>query len=789
MHKFNFLLIPFIFLAASCNRGNSIPVPDKPEDPFNVQISCVNGVLDGGFITSPSYTCSVSGQHTLFMVETSIDGRKDSKHHFVNDGVYENMPVNIKIPDDCLDYGSHVFTTHVTSRLDNSVVTRIDTLHIKGRPLTSVTYRLQPVNRILDNMGVSKMFPEQDMSIGISVVPSTAPLRCEIRNSDPRVLVTDNDTYILHDGRLEIPCSVTNRDSGSATLDITLFNGDEKYPFRHTFSVGDLAVSCNPVIDTVSTGDNPVLRFENVMAAHGHRYSVKVTEADGRVACEKGSLSFEELASFREELDVYDNISLGEKRVFVLIRDLDINTQDEYTVLYFVDESPKFGYDVSVSDVFARQVPVVSLNLTFGPQEDLYSIIVTEDAGGIVYQRNSISGKSLAAGFLFEANVSDRQTEGVHYLTVKMSNDNTGRSVTQRVSYNLMPIIDLSCVDFISGQPMARETANCYVVRREGYYRFPLVYGNAITGGKEAPESYTTLGTQSDDLFVDAFGNSITSPYIIPESPSTRVSAELLWCDDMLDQIGIEDIEIIDNDIFFRCTRMEINAVIALKFDDVIVWSWHIWCTEKGFATEEVDGMEILNRNLGETVDEVSLLYQWGRKDPFSTALFNRKIGNDYVIGTFSPSRCRYSDLIQCPHLFTCKEYMPNAYFCAWNSNAGGDAVKTIYDPCPAGFRVADKGLFGNRDGMMLITETPEGFYYRRNPGDNDGIFIPKTKKIVSRQGTGSAYIVEADSYSIWYNEDSATRGTQNRLGAEVFFSGTVTSFSSLTALTIRPIK
>ena len=55
------------------------------------------------------------------------------------------------------------------------------------------------------------------------------------------------------------------------------------------------------------------------------------------------------------------------------------------------------------------------------------------------------------------------------------------------------------------GGQAARSTANCYVISAPGYYRIPLVYGNAITGGEDNTKSYIcnrpTPHPFSEDLF------------------------------------------------------------------------------------------------------------------------------------------------------------------------------------------------------------------------------------------------------------------------------------------------
>ncbi len=85
------------------------------------------------------------------------------------------------------------------------------------------------------------------------------------------------------------------------------------------------------------------------------------------------------------------------------------------------------------------------------------------------------------------------------------------------------------------------------------------------------------------------------------------------------------------------------NAVVALKVDDTVYWSWHIWVTDnpengvtysQGFETDadmmafEVKYMDrnlgaVSNTFIGENWDKSGgLMYEWGRKDPFPPLVY-----------------------------------------------------------------------------------------------------------------------------------------------------------------------
>lgn len=201
------------------------------------------------------------------------------------------------------------------------------------------------------------------------------------------------------------------------------------------------------------------------------------------------------------------------------------------------------------------------------------------------------------------------------------------------------------------------------------------------------------------------------------------------------------------------------NAVIKAKnASGVTVWSWHIWVSEYvpiglnqksitsdatrtkaietaqnatqggmvhvygGVSWTRSDGSfyrnVIMDRNLGATkagtqtnrldgVRTLGLLYQGGRKDPFFSTADGTKneiktIYDGYgkevsLIKTKSGVLAGYQTVVQNPLTFFCRTggsylftNMPNAW--------GPEGVKTIHDPCPAGWKVPDKQSF-EKDG------------------------------------------------------------------------------------------
>ena len=176
---------------------------------------------------------------------------------------------------------------------------------------------------------------------------------------------------------------------------------------------------------------------------------------------------------------------------------------------------------------------------------------------------------------------------------------------------------DLSFRDVYGVTYSTRETANCYVVRGQGYYKFPAVYGNAIMNGVANSAAYTgkpsTLPEYSTNIlqtFLRHDNNPISGPWI-KDNGITIASASLVWQDA---PSLISDVSFDSDYIYFNVQgNQEGNAVIAVKdASGNVVWSWHIWCVSNpdselstvcldvnpDFVTD-VDHNHVLHSNLG----------------------------------------------------------------------------------------------------------------------------------------------------------------------------------------------
>ncbi|UEA99767.1 fimbrillin family protein [Prevotella melaninogenica] len=315
-----------------------------------------------------------------------------------------------------------------------------------------------------------------------------------------------------------------------------------------------------------------------------------------------------------------------------------------------------------------------------------------------------------------------------------------------------------------NGGDAIQNTANSYLISAPGYYRIPLVYGNAVKGGTTNESSYKTAHTGTDILsnFKDHLGNDITTPYInVQNASNPATQASIVWMDQ---QALVDGLSVTNNGdksfVNFHVSAANIkngNAVIAVKSaDGTIMWSWHLWFDHSdalstiACTNHEGDNFKVTKNILGYTIykwkstsyesprvarmkieQEVgngakksayititqspyaereysTALYQFGRKDAFPgtntlyESTFVENGGNNISI----------VNAIQNPGTFYTdgnKWDTEYRYFNLWSmqttsqTDVSKTLIKTIYDPCPVGFSMPPLKTFS---GVTITGKT-----------------------------------------------------------------------------------
>ena len=258
----------------------------------------------------------------------------------------------------------------------------------------------------------------------------------------------------------------------------------------------------------------------------------------------------------------------------------------------------------------------------------------------------------------------------------------------------------------------AAATANCYIISQGGSYCLLVTKGNQ--------PSNLLHSTESASLLWETFGTSV--------APSVG---------DLIKSVSYKD-----GYIAFQTadTFKEGNAVIAAKdANGTILWSWHIWMTDQpqGQVYNNNAGT-MMDRNLGATsatpgdVGALGLLYQWGRKDPFlgsssfsSTTITKSTITWPSAVST-SSSRGTVDYVTSHPTTFVAASSSPYDWHYSSRDNTlwtTSSSPKSIYDPCPAGWRVPD----GGSNGVWTKAGFDDTTYDSTNEGISFSISSPST--------------------------------------------------------------
>ena len=159
------------------------------------------------------------------------------------------------------------------------------------------------------------------------------------------------------------------------------------------------------------------------------------------------------------------------------------------------------------------------------------------------------------------------------------------------------------------------------------------------------------------------------------------------------------------------------NAVIAVYSGENctgdILWSWHIWKPSTAVVDQKYsDTYTLMDRNLGACFalntgnvnGSSGAYYQWGRKDPFVTAANSGAISVKNAQYTIASTTTTIDGAVKNPATFSAtnngdgSDWLTTANTKLWGTS------KTIYDPCPAGYRVADQNAF--KDNLTTLSST-----------------------------------------------------------------------------------
>ena len=299
------------------------------------------------------------------------------------------------------------------------------------------------------------------------------------------------------------------------------------------------------------------------------------------------------------------------------------------------------------------------------------------------------------------------------------------------------------------------------------------------------------------------------------------ISARMLW---ESDSKVVENVLYADSRISFSTGNARGNAVIGL-FDitDNCIWSWHIWSVDydpASTAQTYVSGAVFMDRNLGAITTDCTqpasrgLYYQWGRKDPFIhpascnsyepervvyTEGFAFNVSYPRNAGTESPydvmtvewsiahpttfmSDAMYEDWEEWTSVV---DWLYNHHPNLWgnvttsNNNISKVSLKSIYDPCPVGWKVPSPEDFVGIERVSQSSPYYVTIHYNGNRTTNipiGGTFVDTrfmNNGQLGRLYTNAPYYMFWGTYGCRYGDISCT--------SIIFSTGSVPSFIDTT--------
>lgn len=370
-------------------------------------------------------------------------------------------------------------------------------------------------------------------------------------------------------------------------------------------------------------------------------------------------------------------------------------------------------------------------------------------------------------------------------------------------------------------EPVAGQPSNCYMINAAKTYSFDA----------------TVIGNGEAGIISDA-GFHTTSASIDPKS------AKLMWEDS---EGFISGVSLVKGKVLFTAEKNVGNAMIAV-FDGAgtVLWSWHIWGVgdtmpedEEVFSQATISENStlkvkytVMDRTLGalSKTSYFTTLYQWGRKDPIPNSTVYYVDGQTAEIETTYPvhkpgsaadatilTSIQHPECIIDDYKGQAGDWLAsdktNNYNLLWGDNnttyvfnksksaagKGWTKGKTIYDPCPSGYRVSSKfawtGFCGSSSGdtknidYINFVKYENGYYFKKNSSDGVGIYFPMTGSRGCKTGSlwvgrdANAYSSLNHDASYWASAPSQNLGKGARMSISPYDGSPSTTQSSANSI------